>query len=155
MARATPAVDAGLIKIGRRVEFAHPLVRSAAYRRAAAHDRQRVHRALAEATDAQTDPDRRAWHRAHAAAGPDEQIAAELERSVGRARARGGVAAAAAFLQRAVALTVEPAQRAERALAAAQVSVQAGAFDAALGLLGTAEAGPFEERQRARADLLR
>ena len=155
MAAANPAVDAGLIKIGRRVEFAHPLVRSAAYRTAAAHDRQHVHRALAEATDGQTDPDRRAWHRAHAAPGPDEQIAAELERSVGRARARGGVAAAAAFLQRAVALTVEPAQRAERALAAAQASVQAGAFDAALGLLGTAEAGPLDEFQRARGDLVR
>jgi DNA-binding CsgD family transcriptional regulator len=155
MAVANPAVDAGLIKIGRRVEFAHPLARSAAYRTAAAHDRQRVHRALAEATDAQTDPDRRAWHRAHAAPGPDEQIAAELERSVGRARARGGVAAAAAFLERAVALTVEPAQRAERALAATQASVQAGAFDAALGLLATAEAGPLDELQRARGDLVR
>jgi hypothetical protein len=155
MAAANPAVDAGLIKIGRRVEFAHPLVRSAAYRTAAAHDRQRVHRAVAEATDAQTDPDRRAWHRAHAVPGPDEQIAAELERSVGRARARGGVAAAAAFLQRAVALTVEPAQRAERALAAAQASVQAGAFDAALGLLATAEAAPLSEFQRARGDLVR
>ena len=155
MAAANPAVDAGLLKIGRRVEFAHPLVRSAAYRTAAAHDRQRVHRALAEATDVETDPDRRAWHRAHAAPGPDEKIAAELERSVGRAQARGGVAAAAAFLQRAVALTVEPARRAERALAAAQASMQAGAFGAALGLLVTAEAGPLDEFQCARADLVR
>jgi DNA-binding CsgD family transcriptional regulator len=155
MAAANPAVDAGLLKIGRRVEFAHPLVRSAAYRTAAAHDRQRVHRGLAEATDAATDPDRRAWHRAHAAPGPDEQIAAELELSVGRAQARGGVAAAAAFLQRAVALTVEPARRAERALAAAQASLHAGAFGAALGLLVTAEAGPLDEFQRARGDLVR
>jgi DNA-binding CsgD family transcriptional regulator len=154
MAAANPAVDAGLLKVGRRVEFAHPLVRSAAYRTAAAHDRQRVHRALAEATDA-TDRDRRAWHRAHAAPGPDEQIAAELEDAVGQAQARGGVAAAAAFLRRAVALTVEPHRRAERALSAAQASAQAGAFDAALGLLATAEAGPLDAFQRARADLVR
>jgi DNA-binding CsgD family transcriptional regulator len=155
MAAANPAVDAGLLKVSGRVEFAHPLVRSAAYRTAAADDRQRVHRALAEATDAETDPDRRAWHRAHAAPGPDEHIAGELERSAGRAQARGGVAAAAAFLQRAVALTVEPARRAERALAAAQASLHAGAFDAVLGLLVTAEAGPLDEFQRARVDLVR
>jgi DNA-binding CsgD family transcriptional regulator len=155
MAAANPAVDAGLLKIGRRAEFAHPLVRSAAYRTAAAHDRQRVHRAIAEATDAETEPDRRAWHRAHAAPGPDEQIAAELERSVGRAQARGGIAAAAAFLKRAVELTVEPARRAERALAAAQLSLQTGAFGTTLGLLVTAEAGPLDEFQRARGDLVR
>ena len=112
MAAADPAVDAGLLKVGGRVEFAHPLVRSAAYRSATADDRHRVHRALAEATDAETDPDRRAWHRARATPGPDEEVAAELERSAGRAQARGGVAAAAAFLQRAVALTVDPARRA-------------------------------------------
>jgi DNA-binding CsgD family transcriptional regulator len=155
MAAADPAVDAGLLEIGGRVEFAHPLVRSAAYRSAAADDRHRVHRALAEATDAQTDPDRRAWHLARATPGPDENVAAELERSAGRAQARGGVAAAAAFLQRASALTVDPTRRAERALAAAQVSLQAGAFDAALGLLVTAETGPLDEFQRARVDLLR
>jgi DNA-binding CsgD family transcriptional regulator len=155
MAVANPAVDAGLLKIGRRVEFAHPLVRAAAYRTAPVADRQRVHRALADATDGESDPDRRAWHRANAAPGPDEQIAAELEHAVGRAHARGGVAAAAAFLQRAVALTVEPARRAERALAAAQASLQAGAFGAALGLLVTAEAGPLDEFQRAQADLVR
>jgi DNA-binding CsgD family transcriptional regulator len=155
MAAADPAVDAGLLEIGGRVEFAHPLVRSAVYRSAAADDRHRVHRALAEATDAQTDPDRRAWHRARATPGPDENVAAELERSAGRAQARGGVAAAAAFLQRSTALTVEPTRRAERALAAAQVSLQAGSFDAALGLLVTAEAGPQDEFQRARVDLVR
>jgi DNA-binding CsgD family transcriptional regulator len=155
MAAADPAVDAGLLEIGGRVEFAHPLVRSAAYRSAAADDRHRVHRALAEATDAQTDPDRRAWHLARATPGPDENVAAELERSAGRAQARGGVAAAAAFLQRATALTVDPTRRAERALAAAQVSLQAGAFDATLGLLATAEAGTLDEFQRARVDLLR
>jgi DNA-binding CsgD family transcriptional regulator/tetratricopeptide (TPR) repeat protein len=155
LAAADPAVDAGLLKVGGRVEFAHPLVRSAAYRSAAAEDRHRVHRALAEATDAETDPDRRAWHLARATPGPGEEVAAELERSAGRAQARGGVAAEAAFLQRAVALTVDPARRAERALAAAQASLQAGAFDAALGLLATAEAGPLDEFQRARVDLVR
>jgi DNA-binding CsgD family transcriptional regulator/tetratricopeptide (TPR) repeat protein len=155
MAAADPAADAGLLGIGGRVEFAHPLVRSAAYRSAASEDRHRVHRALAEATDPETDPDRRAWHRARATPGPGEEVAAELERSAGRAQARGGVAAAAAFLQRAVALTVDPQRRAERALAAAQATFQAGGFDAALGLVATAEAGALDEFQRARVDLLR
>jgi DNA-binding CsgD family transcriptional regulator len=155
MAAADPAGDAGLLEVGGRVEFAHPLVRSAAYRSAAADDRHRVHRALAEATDAETDPDRRAWHRARATPGPGEEVAAELERSAGRAQARGGLAAAAAFLQRAVALTVDPPRRAERALAAAQASLEAGKFDAALGLVATAHAGPLDEFQRARVDLLR
>jgi DNA-binding CsgD family transcriptional regulator len=151
----SPAVDAGLLQVGRRVQFAHPLVRSAAYRSAAAEDRQRVHRALAAATDAEADPDRWAWHLAQATPGPGEEVAAELERSAGRAQARGGVAAAAAFLQRAVALTVDPARHAERALAAAQASLQAGSFDAALGLLATAEGGVLDGFQRARVDLLR
>jgi DNA-binding CsgD family transcriptional regulator len=155
LAAVSPAVDAGLLKVGGRGEFAHPLVRSAAYRSAAADDRHRVHRALAEATDAQTDPDRRAWHLAQATPGPGEAVAAELERSAGRAQGRGGVAAAAAFLQRAVALTVDPARRAERTLAATQATFQAGSFDAALGLLATAEAGPLDDFQRARVDLLR
>jgi DNA-binding CsgD family transcriptional regulator len=154
-AAATPAAEAGLLEIGARVLFRHPLVRSAAYRSASLQERQAVHRALAEATDPALDPDRRAWHRAQAALGPDEEVAAELERSAGRAQARGGVAAAAAFLQRAVALTLDPAGRAERALAAAQASLQAGAFDAALGLLATAETGPLDDFQRARVDLLR
>jgi DNA-binding CsgD family transcriptional regulator len=155
MAAADPAVDAGLLAIGRRIEFAHPLVRSASYRSTAAEDRIRVHHALAEATDPGTDPDRRAWHRARATPGPGEEVAAELERSAGRAQARGGVAAAAAFLQRAVALTVDPARRAERALAAAQASLQAGVYDVALGLLATAEAGGMDEVQQARVDLVR
>jgi hypothetical protein len=111
---ATPAAEAGLAEFGSRVRFRHPLVRSAAYRSASAQDKQQVHHALAEVTDPQTDPDGRAWHRAQAAAGPDEDIAAELERSAGRAQARGGMAAAAAFLQRAATLTPDPAQQAGR-----------------------------------------
>jgi hypothetical protein len=141
IAAADPAVGAGLLKIGGRVELAHPLVRSAAYRSAAADDRHRVHRALADVTD----PRRirtAVPGTARATPGPGEEVAAELGRSAGRAQARGGLAAAAAFLQRAVALTIDPARRAGRALAAAQASLQAGAFDAALGLLTTAEAGP-------------
>jgi DNA-binding CsgD family transcriptional regulator len=154
LAAAGPAQDGGLLALGGRVEFAHPLVRSAAYRSAAADDRHRVHRALAEATVAETDPDRRAWHRARATPGPDEEAAAELERSAGRAQARGGVAAAAAFLQRSVELTVDPARRAQRALAAARASFQAGAFEAALALVATAEAGPLDELQSAWVDLV-
>jgi DNA-binding CsgD family transcriptional regulator len=152
---AVPAEAADLIAVGRRVTFRHPLLRSAIYGAASADKRRNVHRALAEAIDAVLDPDRRAWHRAHAALAPDEEVALELELSAGRAQARGGIAAAAAFLQRAVALTVDPPQRAERALAAAQASLEAGGFDAALGVLATAEAGPLDELQRARVELLR
>jgi len=151
----TPAAEAGLLEVGARVRFRHPLVRSAAYRSASLPERQEVHRALAEVTDPKLDPDRRAWHRAQAASGPDEEVAAELAHSAGRAQARGGLAAAAAFLQRSVALTQDPARRADRALAAAQASLYAGAFDAALGLLAAAEAGAVDEFQRARVDLLR
>jgi DNA-binding CsgD family transcriptional regulator len=151
----TPAADAGLLTIGERVTFRHPLVRSAVYWAAPPAGRRAAHQALADATDPQADPDRRAWHRAQATPGPDEDVAAELERSAGRAQARGGLAAAAAFLERSAALTLDPARRAGRALAAAQAKYQAGAFDAALGLLATAEAGPLDELQRARADLLR
>ena len=149
---AAAAETDGLVEIGTRVRFRHPLVRSAVYRSAALPDRRAVHLALAEVTDRDLDPDRRAWHLAAAAAGPDEQVAAELERSAGRAQARGGVAAAAAFLQRAVALTAEPGPRAGRALAAAYASLQAGAFDAALELVATAEAGPLDDLQRARVE---
>jgi tetratricopeptide (TPR) repeat protein len=125
------------------------------YRAASPQGRRDVHRALAGATDPRADPDRRAWHRAQATLGPDEEVAAELESSAGRAQARGGLAAAAAFLERSAALTPEPARRAERALAAAQAKYQAGAFDVALRLLSTAETGPPDEFRRARADLLR
>ena len=145
----------GLVAVGERVIFRHPLVRSAVYGSAAIEERRAVHLALAETTDRDADPDRRAWHLAAAAAGPDETVAAELEHSASRAQARGGLAAAAAFLQRAVALTPDSARRRERALVAAQASVQAGGLLAARGLLATAEAGPLDEFQRARIDLLR
>jgi DNA-binding CsgD family transcriptional regulator len=154
-AAAEPAVEAGLIEFGGRVRFRHPLVRSAVYRSAPVPDRQQAHAALAEVTDPLADPDRRAWHRAAAAAGPDEDVAAELQRSAGRAQGRGGLAAAAAFFERAAALTAEPARRAGRTLAAAQASLRAGAFAKTLELLAMAEAGPLDELQGARADLLR
>ena len=155
MDAAGDAVAAGLVEFGARVRFRHPLVRSAVYRAASSEDRQRAHRILAEATDPQVDPDRRAWHRAQAAADADEDVAAELERSAGRAQARGGLAAAAAFLERSAVLTIDPGRRASRALAAAQAAYQAGAPDEAFELLARAEAGPPDELLHARASLLR
>jgi DNA-binding CsgD family transcriptional regulator len=152
---SAPAEADDLVEVGADVRFRHPLVRSALYRAASQEERRGAHRALAEATDPQVDPDRRAWHRAQAALEPDEGVAAELERSAGRARTRGGLAAAAAFLERSAALTVEPARRGERALAAAQAKQQAGAPDAALRLLAVAEQGPLDELQRAHVGLLR
>ena len=152
---AGPAAEAGLLEVGARVLFRHPLVRSAAYRSASPQERRAVHGALAEVTDPELDPDRLAWHWAQAASGPDEEVAAELERSADRAQARGGLAAAAAFLQRAAEVTPEPAPRARRTLAAAQSKHQAGAPDTALELLAMAQAGPLDELQRARAELLR
>jgi DNA-binding CsgD family transcriptional regulator len=145
----------GLLRIGASVTFRHPLVRSSVYRAASPEDRQAVHRALADATDPEVDPDRRAWHLAQATSGLDEDVASELERSAGRAQARGGLAAAAAFLERACALTPEPARRARRALAAAQAQHQAGAFDPALRLVAIAESGPLNELERAQVELLR
>jgi DNA-binding CsgD family transcriptional regulator len=155
VAEAAPAVAADLVEFGARVRFRHPLVRSAVYRAAAPEDRRRVHQALADVTDPDVDPDRRAWHRAQSAPGPDEDVASELERSAGRAQRRGGVAAAAAFLERATELTPDPACRAQRALAAAQAKHDAAAPGAALALLATAEAGTLDEVQRARVDVLR
>jgi DNA-binding CsgD family transcriptional regulator/tetratricopeptide (TPR) repeat protein len=150
-----PAIASGLLHIGRQVRFRHPLVRSVVYREAPLSHRRAVHGALAEVTDPKIDPDRRAWHLAASASGPDEDIAAELERSATRAQARGGLAAAAAFLERAVGLTDNRARRAERALVAAEVSFQAGAFDAVQRLLTAAEEYPLDEFAGARADLLR
>jgi len=150
-----PAVDGGLLDVSGRIEFTHPLVRSAAYSSATADDRQRVHRALADATDEERDPDRRAWHRARAAAAPDENVAAELERSAGRAQARGGVAAAAAFLERASALSPDPAKRARRALRAAEAKQLAGAPGAASTLLAVAIDGPLDEFESASAQRLK
>ena len=139
------AADAGLLEFGVNVRFRHPLVRSAVYRAAAAEDRRAAHAALAAVTDPGVDPDRRAWHRAHATAGPDEAVAAELINSAGRALRRGGVAASAAFWQRAVTLTPDPGERASRALAAAEAKYAAGDFVAAQTLLVTAEVGPLGE----------
>jgi DNA-binding CsgD family transcriptional regulator len=152
---AVPAAGAGLVEFGAWVRFRHPLVRSAAYRPASLQERQDVHRALAEVTDPETDPDRRAWHRAQATPGPDEDVAGELERSADRAQARGGMAAAAAFLERAATLTPEPGRRAERLLAAARAKCDAGALDAALGLLVAVEAGPRDVLRTAKVEHLR
>ena len=150
-----PAVAAQLLQVGTRVRFRHALVRSAVYRAASPADRRRVHRALADVTEPDVDPDRRAWHRAEAAAGPDEEVAVELERSADRAQARGGLAASAAFLERAVGLTLDPALRAPRALAAARAKFEAAAIDTAAELLGIAEEGPLGELERACLERLR
>jgi DNA-binding CsgD family transcriptional regulator len=144
-----------LLALSPRVAFRHPLVRSAVYGAAGLNERREVHRALADATDPEVDPDRRAWHRAQAAASPDENVAAELERSAGRAQARGGLAAVAAFLDRAAALTPESTHRAQRLLAAAAAKRDAGDLEAALGLLVGVEAGALDELGHARVDLLR
>ena len=152
---AGPASGDGLVEFSGRVRFRHPLVRSAVYGSAPLDDRVRVHRALADATDPSADPDRRAWHLAHATPALDEKVAVQLEDSAGRAQARGGLAAAAAFLRRAAELTPDPEPRARRALSAAECSHEAGAPDAALELLAVAEDGPLDELQRARAELLR
>ncbi|MEU6745007.1 LuxR C-terminal-related transcriptional regulator [Spirillospora sp. NPDC046719] len=155
-AAAAEAAEAdGLLQAGALVRFRHPLVRSAVYSAASPSERRAAHRALAEVTDRDRDPDRWAWHRAAATSGPDDEVAAELERSADRARARGGAAAAAAFLRRAVELTEEPARRSERALEAAQASFEAGGLGAAAELLAVAMAGPLDELQQARAALLR
>jgi DNA-binding CsgD family transcriptional regulator len=152
---AAPAEAGGLLRLDHRVEFRHPLVRSAVYWAASRADRRSAHGALAGATDPESDPDRRAWHLAQAALGPDEEVADELERSADRAQARGGLAAAAAFLERAAGLTPEPARRAARELAAARAKLHVGAPGATSELLARAEAGPLDELQRAQLEHLR
>ncbi len=152
---AVPATEAGLAEFETRVRFRHPLVRSAAYRSPSAEGRRQAHQALAEITDPQLNPERRTWHRAQAAPGPDEDVAEELERAAGLALARGCPAAAGAYLQRAGALSVDPAQRAERVLQAAQSKVLSGSFEVAANLLAMAEVGPLSDLQQARVDLVR
>ncbi|SNY24232.1 helix-turn-helix transcriptional regulator [Paractinoplanes atraurantiacus] len=152
---AWPEVTDGLFEIGAEVRFRHPLVRSAVYRSATVQQRRAAHEALAQATDAAVHPDRRAWHRAQASAGPDEEVAAELERSAGRAQARGGFAAAAALLDRSADLTLRPTVRFERRLAAARSHLRAGAFDTARALLAAAESEVPDELAGARVALLR
>ncbi|SNV82494.1 transcriptional regulator [Mycolicibacter terrae] len=154
-AAMAPAEEAGLIEVGARVRFRHPLVRSAIYRAANLEDRREAHRALAQATDPAHDPDRRAWHRAHAAAAADESVAAELERSADRAALRGGTAAAAAFLARATELTPDATRRGSRALNAAEAKRAVGEIDAAGELLAIAELAPLDELQRARLARMR
>ena len=152
---AVQAVESdGLLTLDSVVAFRHPLARSAVYGSAEPNERREVHRALANATDPRTDPDRRAWHRAQAASGPDEEVATELERSATRAQARGGFAAAAAFMERSVALTTDPVRRADRALRAAETKRLAGALDSALVLAAVAARGPLDELQRAQLDVL-
>jgi DNA-binding CsgD family transcriptional regulator len=152
---AEPARAAGLLEIGSRVRLAHPLARSAVYRAAVPADRRRAHGAIAAATDARTDPDRRTWHQAQAVFGTDDVIAAKLLLSADRARARGGPAAAAAFLERSAELTSQPATRALRTLDAAWAKHHAGASDASLELLAVASGGPLDDVGHARAELLR
>ncbi|MBV9366556.1 MAG: AAA family ATPase [Solirubrobacterales bacterium] len=155
MEELAPAEAAGLLELGVQVAFRHSLLRSAIYRGATTEMRRVAHRALAAATDPELDPDRHAWHRAHATAGADEEVAAELERSADRARARGGLAAAAAFLERAAALTADPGRRARRTLEAAASKQLAGASQAALTLLAAAAAGPLNDVDNARLQRLR
>lgn len=152
---SAPAVEAGLARFSARVSFRHPLLRSAVYRSASAGERRTAHLALGEATDPDADPDRRAWHRAQGAPGPDEAVAAELERSAGRARGRGGPVAAAAMLEKAILLTADADRRADRLLAAAAAYLQVGSYDKAVELLAFAEAEPLKERQSTRIDVLR
>jgi DNA-binding CsgD family transcriptional regulator len=152
---ARPEVTEGLFDIGTQVRFRHPLVRSAVYQSSSVEERRAAHEALARATDPTADPDRRAWHRAHASPGPDEDVAVELERSADRAQARGGYAAAAALLERSADLTLQPTVRFERRVAAARSHLRAGAFDTALALLAVADSEAPDELARARVELLR
>ncbi|WP_329000221.1 AAA family ATPase [Kribbella sp. NBC_00709] len=152
---AAAAQRDGLLDLGSHVRFRHPLLRSAVYRAAPASDRLKVHAALAAAIDSAREPDRHAWHRGHATTGLDESIADQLEQSAGRARARGGIAAAAAFLERAAELTPDPRSRGRRTLGAAQARFESGAFDAATALLALAAGCPMDDLGRAMIARLR
>jgi DNA-binding CsgD family transcriptional regulator len=154
IADLAPAESEGLVRLGAQVTFRHPLVRSAIYRSAPVADRQAAHAALAEATDAEHDLDRRVWHRAHATFGPDETVADELEGSAGRAQARGGPAAAAAFLERAAALTADPRRRARLMLASAESKHDAGARHGAVTMLAAIDVGQLDEIEQARLERL-
>ncbi|WP_406636619.1 AAA family ATPase [Amycolatopsis sp. WGS_07] len=154
-AASAAAEASGLIVFDTRARFCHPLARSAAYRAAEPHQRQTAHRALADATDPATAGDRRAWHRAQATAGPDEEVAAELELSASRAEARGGVAAAAAFLERAAALSLDPGKQVERTLAAARATLAAGRTETAADLVTSIDTSTLEVAKHASVDLLR
>jgi DNA-binding CsgD family transcriptional regulator len=149
------ATATGLVEFGTRIRFFHPLARTAAYQAAEVSERRLAHRVLAEVTDPVVDPDRRAWHRAQAGPGPDDDVAAELERSASRARARGGVVAAAAFLERAAELSLDAAKRVDRTLAAVRAQLDAGAADRAAELLAAVDGSGLDEFQHAEADLLR
>ena len=151
---AAPAIEAGLVEIGVRVAFRHPLVRSVAYNAAPLEARRSAHRELARATDGESDPDRRTWHRALGSSGPDEEIAAALEGLAVRTRARGGLAATAALLERSVALSVDPSTRARRLVAAAAAQLEAGLFETAAGLLASAEDSALDDPGRAMLELL-
>jgi len=136
-----PAEQAGLVGVdGRAVTFRHPLVRAALYQGATLSQRLAVHRTLAGALHSPADSDRRAWHLAAAATAPDEEVAAELERTAGEARARGGYAAAAAAYERAVQLGADPGAQPGRLTAAAEASAEIGDFDHARSLAARAAA---------------
>ncbi|GAB3204315.1 helix-turn-helix transcriptional regulator [Nocardia tengchongensis] len=152
---AAPAEEEQLFEVGEQVRFSHPLIRSAAYTAGTPEERRAVNAALADALDAEAEPERRLWHLAAATIGTDEEVAAALHNAAGRARARGGVAAAASFLQRAAELTADARKRTERTLEAAQAHLDAGHYDKALGLAAAAEATAVDDLQRARADLMR
>ncbi|GAA2520808.1 helix-turn-helix transcriptional regulator [Winogradskya humida] len=151
---AAEAAGSGLAEFDARIRFCHPLARSAVYRAAAVEERRAAHAALAEIVDPVVAPDRRVWHRAQASSGPDDDVAADLERCASRAQARGGVAATAAFLERAVALTMDPALRVERTLASVQATLDAGGADPAADLLTTVDVAALDGYQRARVDVL-
>ncbi|WP_020672444.1 AAA family ATPase [Amycolatopsis nigrescens] len=154
-AASAAAEASGLVQFDTRARFCHPLARSAVYRDSRPEQRHAAHRALADATDPVAAGDRHAWHRAQATTGPDERVAAELESSASRAQARGGVAAAAAFFERAAALSLDPGKQTERTLAAARATLEAGRADAAAELVASIDTETLDDLQHAAVDLLR